>query len=574
MGMACTREMDRVCAAMGELAEAPSRFEAVRDVPNGGVLWALPALLLNGLLLHAKDFFSLPKGFYSLTHIFLLLAYMSLARVKSVERLRYVPTGEWGKLLGLDRIPEVRTLREKLKGLSEPEKVREWSSTLSQEWMEADPAAAGVLYVDGHIRSYYGHQTRLPRRYVPRQRLCLRGLTDYWVNDQIGRPFFVVSTPLTGGLLKTLREEIVPRLLKEVPGQPSQAELEANPYLARFTLIFDREGYSPDFFREMWERHRVACQTYHKHPKEDWPEAEFRECCLTGPYGNQVEMKLGERGVKLSNGFWVREIRKWGKGGHQVSVIGTDYTADTGCVAVHMFSRWSQENFFKYMMEHFYIDGLAGYQLDFVDETSKVVNPAYRRLEGEIKRQAGKKGRKFAQFGEMSIQEDLSSKEMARYETKKAALKEEIDALEKDLTGLKEQRKQTPKHVTLAELPEPERFAQLAPTRKQFMDTIKMIAYRAETAMAIALREENNLARADDARPLLREIFTTDADLIPNEEQETLTVQLHHLTNHMSDRAARLLAATLNDSGTLYPGTNLRLVYKLVSDPDPPGQEF
>jgi hypothetical protein len=50
------------------------------------------------------------------------------------------------------------------------------------------------------------------------------------------------------------------------------------------------------------------------------------------------------------------------------------------------------------MMEHFHIDGLAGYQLDFVDKTSKAVNPAYRRLEGEIERQAGKKGRKFAQF--------------------------------------------------------------------------------------------------------------------------------------------------------------------------------
>lgn len=573
MGMACTREWERVSVAMGELAEAPSRFEISWDVPTGGVLWALPSLLKNGLLRHTRDFFSLPKGFYSLIHIFLLLAYMSLTRVKSVERLRYVPTGEWGKLLGLDRIPEVRTLREKIKGVAEPEKVREWSATLSREWMEADPGAAGVLYVDGHIRPYYGHQSRLPRRYVPRQRLCLRGLTDYWVNDQMGRPFFVVSTPLTGGLLKMLREEIVPRLLEEVPGQPSPAELEANPYLSRFTLIFDREGYSPDFFREMWEL-RIACQTYHKYPQEDWSEREFREDCLIGPYGNQVEMKLAERGVRLSNGFWMREIRKECPGGDQVSVLSSDYMADSGQVAVHMFSRWSQENFFKYMMEHFHIDGLAGYQLEFVDETSRVVNPAYRKLEGEIKRQAGKKGRKLAQFGEMSIQEGLNSKEMARYETKKAALKEEIDALEKELTGLKERRQQTSQHVTLAQLPESERFAQLAPARKQLMDTIKMIAYRAETAMAIALREENNPARADDARPLLREIFTTEADLIPNEEQETLTVQLHHLTNHMSDRAARSLATLLNDSATLYPGTNLRLVYKLVSDPDPPDQEF
>ena len=141
--MACTRELERVCAAMGELAEAPSRFEASLDVANGGVLWGLPALLMNGLLRHTEDLFSLSKGFYSLIHIFLLLAYMSLTRTQSIERLRYVQTGEWGKLLGLDRIPEVRTLREKVKALAEPERVHEWSARLSREWMQSDPQVPG-----------------------------------------------------------------------------------------------------------------------------------------------------------------------------------------------------------------------------------------------------------------------------------------------------------------------------------------------------------------------------------------------------------------------------------------------
>ena len=45
----------------------------------------------------------------------------------------------------------------------------------------------------------------------------------------------------------------------------------------RFLLIFDREGYRPAFFRRMWEKHRIACITYHKFPKEDWPTSEFSE---------------------------------------------------------------------------------------------------------------------------------------------------------------------------------------------------------------------------------------------------------------------------------------------------------
>jgi len=526
---------------------------------------------MNGLLRHAQSYFHLPQGFYSLVHIFLLLAYMALVRIKTSEQLRYYPAGEGGKLLGLDRIPEVRTLREKIKILAAPEQVSQWSERLSQEWMEADPEAAGVLYVDGHVRVYHGSQTKLPRRYVARQRLCLRGTTDYWVNDQQGRPFFVVSTPFTSGLLDMLRREIVPRLLRDVPRQPTEEELNKNPYVHRLTMIFDREGYSPDFLAEMWEE-RIACQTYHKYPQGDWPPSEFREHEVRMPDGHTVRMNLAERGIFLGRRLWVREIRKLSETGHQTSVVSTEYTSEAGQVAGHMFTRWSQENFFRYMMQHYNIDGLMDYQTVLPDETMKVVNPAYRRLEGDIKSKAGKLSRKHAEFGAISLNETLSSKDMATYERKKGEIKEEIDFLERDLAQLKERRKQTPKHIRLGELPESERFQQLAPARKQFIDTIRMIAYRAETAMALTVRD--CLARADDARSLVREIFRTEADLIPNEEEKTLTVRLHHLTNRLSDEAARYLAAQLNATETIYPGTNLRLVYKLVSDDNLPGQEF
>ena len=109
--MGCTRVVERVCASVGLLQEAPSRFERAESVAQGGVLWALPALLANGLLRRARECFRLPAGFYSLTQILVLLAAMALARVKALEQWRYQPAGEWGKLLGLDRIPEVRTLR-------------------------------------------------------------------------------------------------------------------------------------------------------------------------------------------------------------------------------------------------------------------------------------------------------------------------------------------------------------------------------------------------------------------------------------------------------------------------------
>jgi hypothetical protein len=114
MGHGATRTMERVAAAVGELVAAPLRFEPARDVPQGGVLLALPALLENGLRRHSGTSFELPPGFYGIESIFLLMGFMALARIKSIEQLRYHAPGEWGKLLGLDRVPEVRTLRQKL----------------------------------------------------------------------------------------------------------------------------------------------------------------------------------------------------------------------------------------------------------------------------------------------------------------------------------------------------------------------------------------------------------------------------------------------------------------------------
>ena len=94
-----------------------------------------------------------------------------------------------------------------------------------------------------------------------------------------------------------------------------------------------------------------------------------------------------------------------------------------------------------------------------------------------------------------------------------------------------------------------------------------MIAYRAETAMALTLREK--MARYDDAPSLLRALYSTDADLLPNPQEKTLTVRLHPLANDSSDAVVRYLCAELNTTKTLFPGTDLRLIYESVSSQNP-----
>lgn len=180
MGYATTRTLERVAAAIGELESAPIEFQNTSDVAGGGVLLAVPALLAQGLLRHRPASYQLPKGFYGLDSIFLLLGLMALARIRSVEQLRYQAPGEWGKVLGLDRIPEVRTLREKIERLCEHAgRAKEWNAQLAQEWMARQDSADLYFYCDGHVRVYHGEQTALPRHYVARERLCLRATADY-----------------------------------------------------------------------------------------------------------------------------------------------------------------------------------------------------------------------------------------------------------------------------------------------------------------------------------------------------------------------------------------------------------
>jgi hypothetical protein len=566
MGTACTRVEERTLAAFGVCDGAPVRFEPCLDVPKGGVLCALPSLLMNGLLDRAEQLLGGVKGYYRCFHILLLLAFMALCRIKTAEQFRGYAPGEFGKMLGLDRVPEVRCLRRKMDELSADNAAELWAAHLGRQWMEAHPDAVGTLYVDGHVRVYHGEQTMLPRRYVSRERLCLRGTTDYWANDAIGRPFFVVEKVIDPGLLKTLRDDIVPRLLNEIPGQPTQEELEANPYLCRFVLVFDREGYSPAFFRDMRQNHRIGCITYHKHPQETWPEEWFAAQEGIMPNGERVSMRLAEMGSLVGSGkgsVWMREVRKLTDSGHQTSIISTVYNLPHTELATGMFSRWCQENFFRYMMQHFAIDLLQEYGTDDFPDTEQVVNPAWRELHRVCNSVQNKLRYRRSCFAEMSMHPE-SEDDKVRYDKwvqKKAELLEEIQHYEHDLAEEKVKLKKTPKHITWAQLEEKDRFHRLLPGRKRLMDTLRMIAYRAETAMA-ALLVSPTLDLAG-ARCLLQDLFVTEADILPDPENKLLHVRIHSASRPAANRSLEHLVAHLNQAQVQYPGTDMCLVYEL-----------
>lgn len=539
---------------------------------SAGVLLALPGLLSGGLLKYCDENFRLPKGYYALESLMVILAFVALLRIKSLEKVRYCDTGELGRMVGLDRIPEVKTLRRKIEYLSANGNPERWEKQLATYWMEQHPDLAGTLYVDGHVRVYHGGQTQLPKRYVSREKLCLRGITDWWVNDGTGQPFFVVREVINAGMLAVLRDKIVPRLLQDVPNQPGQEQLDADPYRYRFGIVFDREGYSPAFMKQLWQQ-RIACYTYRKYVNDKWPESEFTRQRVLMPGGEKLNINLAERGIYYKKEkIWVREIRKLTESGHQTALITTDYFNDMAQIGGRMFARWSQENFFKYMMEHYGIDRLIQHGVEKMDETVKLVNPVYRQLDSRVRSSRATLARKTRTYGELIFEAEIDEHTVARYTEKKSVLREEIEALTKDLETLKGERKQTDKHVLYSDLPKSEQFKKLKSRGKQFVDTIKMIAYRAETAMAQIAKEF--MLKKDESRAFIRQIFMTDADMQPDHQAGILHIRLHTMTNPRNNVYAEKLCLVLNDSETVFPGTNLRMVYSLVSNQIPAGQEF
>jgi hypothetical protein len=557
MGVACTRADDRIAAAVGLSQCATTRFEPGQDVQMAGVLTGLPALCANGLLSGLGRHLNLAAGFYSALHILLVLGFMALGRIRRPEGLRHIAPGEFGKVIGLDRVPEVRTLREKIAVMAATGDPGAWMQELSKSWMEGDPEEAGYLYVDGHVRVYHGELATLPRRYVSRERLCLRGTTDYWVNDAVGRPFFVVSKAVTEGLADALLNDIVPQLLLSVPQQPTTAQLNSDPQLHRFVMVFDREGATHSLLSQLWQQ-RIGALTYRKRVNDVWPEGEFVEQEVFAPGGECSRMKLAMRQTQLGAGkasIPVTEVRRLTQTGHQTAVITTAQRLDPTLIASRMFSRWCQENFFAYMMQHYDIDGLIEYGVQSLPGTVRVVNPAWRQLDVEVRKARQAEQRLQAKVAMSTVEDGLQIQQ-------KAEFVEALQEAHEELAGLRLERKWTPRKVTLDSLAEDQRPNELLPLGKMLCDAVKMIAYRAETAMVALLRR--HLKNEAEARALIRDLFVASADIEPDGRAKTLTIRIHRMANPAQDKAVAGLLDELTQQGFCHPETGARMIYALV----------
>ena len=543
---------ERALAVTGLQAYASNQFEHHESVLNAGVLLSIPALISQGLEKIFEVLKPLPSGFYGLHHMILLLCYMALCRIKNPEQLKQYPPGELGKLLGLDRIPEHGYFRTKLQQIIKQGKGdelhKEFFKTWSKEMSEA------FFYIDGHVRVYHGDLANLPKRFVSREKLCMSGTTEYWVNTQEGLPLLIITGELNEGI-KSAIKTVIPKILEENPHKG-----DANT--PAFTLVFDREAYEPVWFNELWQTHKVAVITYRKNVKDKWDESAFKNIDVK-IFNTTLTMQLCDKQVSIS-GHSFREIRKISEGGHQTSILTTHPSLKIEIVAEKMFARWSQENFFKYMTEDFDFDRMIEYGKVAVSNTLSVVNPEYRVLTNKIKKCTATKQRLEAKILlKMENNLDQNITDAMKAIAQSCDFIEDLNICRVEIQELKAKRKSTKTHITIADMPEESRFNKLKQEGKKIKNLILMLAYRAESAMYNTL---NGLYKnvEKDGRMLLKEIFKSDADMIPDYLNKTLTIKVHSLSSPRANEALTKLCAFLNETETIYPDTNLKIIYKSI----------
>jgi transposase len=495
---ASDRTLDRQLAYVGLLDDAAPLFREGSSVPGLGALLALPCLVESGLFrISRKLYGEIGPAFYGLRTTLLTLLLMALLRIKRPEQLKEKDPAAFGRLLGLDRAPEVKTLRRRLTRLAAQQCAEQLGAELASVRVDQRGHLMGFLYVDGHVRAYHGQRPISSNAYVARCHLPMPASTDYWINDRSGDPLLVITGEVDAALTKAM-----PRLLREVREVVGER---------RVTIVFDRGGWSPKLFAAMI-KDGFDVLTYRKGRCRRINERRFirRRAKFDGC---SVDYLLHDASVRFLKGrlrLW--QVTRLYDDGHQTTVITSRSDLRDIEVAYRMFERWRQENFFKYMREEFLIDALVDYQIEPEDPTRTIPNPERRALDKEIRAASADLARLEGKLGAAAVNNAEKCRPTMRgFKIAHSRLGKQVRKARARMSRLFDQRRNVPKRVEVRELSE-RVVVKLAMERKHLTDIIKMVAYQAESDLLALLRP--HYARIDqEGRTLLHELFATAGDI-------------------------------------------------------------
>jgi hypothetical protein len=113
-------------------------------------------------------------------------------------------------------------------------------------------------------------------------------------------------------------------------------------------------------------------------------------------------------------------------------------------------------------------------------------------------------------------------------------------------------------------MPQDQRYNKLKQEGKKLKNAVIMLAYRTESAL-LGVISDFYKDTNKDGRMILKEIFSSDADMIPDYKNNRLIIRLHSLSTPRANIVVKELCELLSQTETIFPYTNLRLVYETLA---------
>jgi prepilin-type processing-associated H-X9-DG protein len=551
------RSLERVAARWGLLPYAPPVFAPAARVPLAGLFLAVPALAATGLLEGARQVYGgVPYGFYGLDAVLCEAVLRALLGEPRAEGATRVNPTDLGRVLGLDRAPEVKTVRRKMGLLAARGKAAELLSVQARRHAAEHQEAMSVLYVDGHVRTYHGTR-RIQKTHAPRLRFPAPATVETWIADAHGAPVWVVMAEPGASLASEIR-----RLLPEIRGIVGDDR--------RVLVGFDRGGWSPTLFQEMIAA-GFDVLTWRKGPTQDVAAELFAEHTHTDEHGVKRTFELADTTVAIpldehdpdAGTVTLRQVSKLDpRTGRQVHILTsrTDLTAAQVCF--RMGARWREENYFRYGRMHFALDSHDSYAVTDDDPDRSVPNPAKRKAHQAVQ---------------------AARARLARAETRRdeqlLALRSPTPGVTTVITNQTINQITAPVHAARAELDAAAAAHRATPTRlplgqvrpgQQVLETetkllthaIRMAAFNTQTMLARTITTATGYRKAgNEAHALVRTALAGTGDIRP--APGTLHIRLDPMHTPRATAALAQLCTALNDTAAVFPGTDLEMHYSV-----------
>ena len=554
-----SRSVERGLARAGLLSQAPPVFHAAGRVPLAGLFLALPGLEATGLLGCATRVYGgLPAGFYGLEAMLVEGVLRCLAGEPRAEGATRIDPYALGRVLGLDRAPEVKTIRRRISLLAGHGKAEDLLASMAAHHLahhHDDSKAGAVLYVDGHVRAYQGTR-RIAKTHAARLRFPAPATVETWISDGHGDPVLVVMAEPAASLASELRR-LLPALRRAVGDD------------RRVLVGFDRGGWSPALFAHM-TGHGFDPLTWRKGPAPDIDPALFAPITFTDDHGTRHTWQAADTRVELpvddhGGTFGMRQLTRLldtKTGTRQAHILTTRTDLPAGEILHRMGSRWRQENYFRYARMHFALDSHDHYTTTPDDPHRMVPNPAKKTSRDTLTAARNRLDRLQATTDAALLdwrtpqpgQTDMLLTS-ADHNKITAPLFDAQDA--HDLAH--QAHTNTPARLPLAQVNPGQQVLDVE--TKLLTHAIRIAAFNTITTLARDLRVHTGYARAhDEAHTLIRQALTGTGDIIPT--SDTLTIRLDPLPTRRATTALTELCDHLTNTATRYPGTNQTLKYE------------